>query len=356
MTISAGGMAIINLSYLKENLNTIANSIGGLEAIIAFIGGNAYGHGSQEVGRALERFGVTKLAVHTTEEAAILRTGGLTVPIIILGYGAPGPLVELAELNAEIGIIDSVMVNYVSQSWELPERTLRFHIRLSVSDVGGLGFAGITRLLRQGPSREWFQGMYIESRDAAEVSEFRRYIRSLKRMRIEPPDRYVIGMMPEHADAEVNRMIIGEALFGLSDEDGSSPLELSLRPVMSVKTQIVQVATSRSVNTSSEAHGEPRLGLIPLGVSSGLPRQAREHAAVLVRGKSAPIVEVLLTEATIDLSSVPEARPGDEVVIIGRQDNAENTFRNLTERIGWPEIEMAMKFGDRLKRYYVEES
>ncbi len=60
-----------------------------------------------------------------------------------------------------------------------------------------------------------------------------------------------------------------------------------------------------------------RLGVIPIGSADGM---SRLHAGrVLVRGRAAPIVGSPSLEHTrIDLTSVPDAQVGDEVVIIGR--------------------------------------
>src|SRR5262249_58517497 len=67
-----------------------------------------------------------------------------------------------------------------------------------------------------------------------------------------------------------------------------------------------------------------RLGVIPIGSADGL---SWLHAGrVLVRGRAVPIVSGPSLEHTrIDLTEVPDARIGDEVVIIGRQGGAEVT-------------------------------
>ena len=43
---------------------------------------NAYGHGALQVGRKLEALGADMLAVACVDEAAELRRGGVTIPIL----------------------------------------------------------------------------------------------------------------------------------------------------------------------------------------------------------------------------------------------------------------------------------
>jgi alanine racemase len=73
-----------------------------------------------------------------------------------------------------------------------------------------------------------------------------------------------------------------------------------------------------------------RLGVMPLGAADGL---LQLHAGrVLVRGRSAPILGGPSLEHTrVDLTGVPEAQVGDEVVVIGRQGGAEIPLGEVAE-------------------------
>ena len=74
-----------------------------------------------------------------------------------------------------------------------------------------------------------------------------------------------------------------------------------------------------------------RLGVIPMGLADGL---GWLHAGrVLVRGHAVPVIGgPNLEHMRIDLTSVPDARVGDEVVIIGRQGEAEITAAEVAQR------------------------
>ena len=54
-------------------------------SIIAVVKANAYGHGSSQVALALQRAGATMLACADIEEGIVLRTAGVTLPILVFG-------------------------------------------------------------------------------------------------------------------------------------------------------------------------------------------------------------------------------------------------------------------------------
>src|SRR6185369_11107118 len=63
-----------------------------------------------------------------------------------------------------------------------------------------------------------------------------------------------------------------------------------------------------------------RLGVMPFGATDGLLGLSVGH--VLVRGRRAPTLGVSMEHTRIDLSGI-DAHAGDEVVIVGRQGDAE---------------------------------
>jgi len=74
---------------------------------------------------------------------------------------------------------------------------------------------------------------------------------------------------------------------------------------------------------------------------------------VLVRGRSAPIVAKPSLEITlVNLTDFPEARVGDEVVIIGRQGDAEITMAEVAKLHQIDLQRIAITVGPRVVREY----
>jgi alanine racemase len=66
-----------------------------------------------------------------------------------------------------------------------------------------------------------------------------------------------------------------------------------------------------------------RIGIIPIGSADGM---SRLHCGeVLVRGRRAKVLGTSLEHTRLDLSDIPKALMGDEVVIIGEQGSCKIT-------------------------------
>ena len=75
---------------------------------------------------------------------------------------------------------------------------------------------------------------------------------------------------------------------------------------------------------------------------------------VLVRGRRAPILmRPSLEHTRIDLTDIPEARVGDEVVIIGRQGDGEITPAQVTTRLSMDPGELAVGLRGSIERRYI---
>ena len=74
-----------------------------------------------------------------------------------------------------------------------------------------------------------------------------------------------------------------------------------------------------------------KLGLIPYGWSDGYPKRIPENATALLHGKRVRLLGPTHSELLrVDLTDVPDARIGDEVVLLGRQGNDEIDLEELS--------------------------
>jgi alanine racemase len=153
----------------------------------------------------------------------------------------------------------------------------------------------------------------------------------------------------------LNAVDPGRILYGIVFPDETSPVPL--RPALRALTSRV-IALKELTPRERFAELAPfpvtapmRLGVIPVGLADGM---AWLHAGrVLVRGRAVPIITGPNLEHTrIDLTSVPDARVGDEVVIIGRQGDAEITTAEVAKRHGLGLHHVATTVGPRVTRVY----
>jgi alanine racemase len=92
--------------------------------------------------------------------------------------------------------------------------------------------------------------------------------------------------------------------------------------------------------------------VIPVGVGDGFHRL--NVGSVLVRGRRVPILARPSLEHTrLDLTMVPEAIVGDEVVLIGSQGRDAITPDDVAERHDLDPLALALGVGPRVARVYL---
>ena len=100
----------------------------------------------------------------------------------------------------------------------------------------------------------------------------------------------------------------------------------ALQPVLTWKTAIasqrtVEAGASVGYDATFVAPNKMRLALLPVGYADGLNRKLSNCGHVLVRGAAAPIVGRISMDLTVvDISHLPDAIIGDEVVLLGEQN------------------------------------
>ncbi|MGH9605295.1 MAG: alanine racemase [Terracidiphilus sp.] len=136
----------------------------------------------------------------------------------------------------------------------------------------------------------------------------------------------------------------GLALYGLVPEfdpvfeSGDEPATLAearaaLQPVLSWKSRIVgareiPVGAVVGYNGTFVATEPMRVALAAAGYGDGLTRSLGNRFSLLVRGRRAPIVgRISMDQTVLDVTEIPDAEAGDEVVILGVQgDEAISAF------------------------------
>jgi alanine racemase len=127
---------------------------------------------------------------------------------------------------------------------------------------------------------------------------------------------------------------VGLALFGAEPVHG-----WRLEPVMRWRTEIArlkEVPPGHPVGygTTWRAGRPSRIATLPVGYADGYRRALSNRGEVLIRGRRVPVVgRVSMDLLTIDVTDVPEAKPGDEVVLMGRQGGEEIAVEELAMKV-----------------------
>ena len=135
---------------------------------------------------------------------------------------------------------------------------------------------------------------------------------------------------------------------------------LALRPALSLHSRIVAVKGLRPGegigyglrNGHDNQDGPRTIAVVPAGYADGLDLRLAGRGHMLVRGRRMPVVgSVCMDMSMIDVTGMDVA-PGDEVVIVGRQQDEAIGVREIAASIGTIPYELLCRVGVRIQRLY----
>jgi alanine racemase len=132
-----------------------------------------------------------------------------------------------------------------------------------------------------------------------------------------------------------------------------------LRPALAWKARISQIKMlpdghGVSYGATYRCQGERRIAAIPVGYGDGFRRAPANAGEALVCGARAPIAgRVCMDQTLLDVTHIPQAQPGDEVVLLGEQGGDCISAEDLAARIGTINYEVTTAVTARPPRVFI---
>lgn len=372
--------AEVHLDALRHNLALLRKAAGSTP-IWGVLKADAYGHGAKAAGRTLERAGVDGLCVALVEEGIELRQAGIQLPVLVMGgyYGnAHAELVQhrLTPVLCDIDQVERLAHSVVHAN---PEQPFSCHIKVDT----GMGRLGVRceqiSAFSQAIGRNSCLNVaglmsHLANADgageAALAQPLRKFEEASLRLRaqgLHPGVRHLANSAALLRDRRTHFDLVrpGVALFGVDPLAGAgSALAGQLVPSMSVVSRVVGLRTLRTGDSvgygSSFVAARPTvIATVPMGYADGLSRALSNRGQALVQGRRAGIVgNVSMDMVTLDVTSHPAVRLGDEVVFLGAQKGAlgEDQIRaeDLAAWSGTIPWEVLTNISRRVPRFYRE--
>ena len=383
--------AEINLANLRHNYRALESHVARAATsehsgpavhrpkIWGVLKADAYGHGASAVARTLERAGMPGLCVALLEEAIELRSAGIRVPILVMG-GYFGPrrdgIEELFEHQLTPVVYDAAEVERIATVIRFSDREpLRVHLKVDTG-MGRLGVSprelpGVLDAFARHPQVQLHGLMtHLACADADELGVTEEQLAKFAELRALVSKR---GLHPKVLHAANSAAMIrmpaawldavrpGIALFGVAPRAGLLP---ELRPVMRVRSEIVTLRTIAKGEAIGYGHTwraerESQIATVPMGYADGLDRLLSNKGHALVQGRRVPIAGTVSMDLTmIDVTDVPNARIGEECVLLGPQEGTLGrdviTADEIAEKTGRISWEVLTQVSRRVPRFYRE--
>lgn len=359
--------AEIDSAAFGRNLATVASRLPPGSRLIAVMKANAYGHGAAELAKECTPDRVAMIAVVMLEEAMELRRAGVTTPLLVLGPLSEAQVRIAAENGIDVGVPGPEELEAATRVAR--DRDVVIHLKID-SGMGRMGstegeLPRIVELVRSAP-RLKVAALYTHYANAGDPDDpftveqsarFDALVETLAKAGLSAPLRHransaamMRGMVRPGEYARV-----GIALYGAEALDAG---ESRLEPVMRWRTEIVRLKDlpkGHAVGYAMTFRTErpTRLATLPVGYADGYNRLLSNKGDVLVRGMRAPVVgRVSMDLITVDVTDVPGASCGDEVILIGRQGDEEVTVEEIAAKTGTISYEVLCGVSVRVPRVY----
>ena len=367
-------VAEIDLDAFAHNLRTVRDCLPPECEIMAVVKADAYGHGAAVLAETALSSGAAWLGVARCLEGATLRQQGIRAPILVLGPTWPEEIDALIHhrLTPTIGHCeDADRLNRAAARRRL---TYPMHLKVdtSMSRYGLLpqDCAAFFDKLGEWPHLH-LQGVmtHLATADSPDgggtrrhLDGFRGVLQSVAARGVKPRYSHAAGSAGifRYPESHGNLVRPGISLYG--SHPFPSRRACALRPVMRwttrlIRIQAVSAGTGVSYGHTFVTQRPSRLGTLPVGYADGLDRGLSNVGEVLVRGRRAPLVgRVCMGLCVIDLTGVPQAQVGDEVVLIGAQGQDRLTVDDMAERCGRIPYELLCAIGQQVPRRYGPEA
>lgn len=323
--------ARIDLSAIRHNYGVakahVARS-GGAARAWAVVKADAYGHGLIRAARALAEV-ADGFAVLDAEAAVALRDAGFRQPILLLeGFFDRGDLAACAEYGLTTTVHRLEQLRMIRDA-ALPVR-LPIYLKLNTG-MNRLGFRAeeISAVHRELAETERFLSSVTLMTHFAVADGERGVEWQLERFRqmtggwklpVSMANSAAILRHPHTAGDWVRPGIV---LYGASPFADESAASLGLHPVMTLASRILavqEIGPGEQVGYGGTfvASRPMRIGVVACGYADGYPRHAPSGTPIRVAGvRTATVGRVSMDMLTCDLSGIPEAGVGSEVVLWG---------------------------------------
>ena len=363
-------LARVNLAAIERNVIGLRARLAADAQLCAVVKADASGHGAVPVARAALAGGAGSLAVATVNEAAELRTAGITAPVLVMGAISADELPVALAAGAEVVAWTEHFVRSVAAGAQGPA-PVGVHVKLD-SGMGRLGTRQAAEALSVAelvaacrPRVELVGAMtHFATADgdqefvAAQLAAFRPFAaelqRRLGRVRVHAANSAATLRQPA---AHFDMVRCGIALYGC-DPMNEDPTRAGLEPALELSSYVA--AVKRAEPGESAGYGRrfvaangTWIATLPIGYADGIRRGLTNNCDVLIDGRRYPLVgTVSMDNLTLDLGPEPVVGVGAPAILIGRSGDDRVTVEDMANRLGTINHEVLCGISARVPRQY----
>ena len=360
----------IDLKQFEKNISLVKKHLQGTRLCLA-VKANAYGHGLIPMAKAAQEFGIDYLAVSCLQEGVLLREANINIPILVLGAIHEDQIPHLIQLNLEFTVSSKFKAELVQKQAKLLQKKCKIHLEIETGmQRTGLRPESAEKLISELINCKYCElvGVYshmatsdTENHEFAhkQINLFKNFIESIR-------ETFKInfiahmgnsGAICSYPESYFDMVRPGILLFGYFNKQ-TKPFLKDIAPFFSLKAKVsyfkvVEKNSGISYNHTYVTKEKTRVITVPVGYGDGYRRCLSNTAEIILRGKKYFISgNVCMDQFMVDIGQ-NESYIGDEVVLIGKQENCEITVQEIALLCNTIPYEVLCLFNERIPRIYL---
>jgi alanine racemase len=352
----------INQKALQNNIDFLRKTFGKKIRLSSVVKGNAYGHGIPEFSRIAFSSGITHFSVFDADEArAVRKELQNKVAVMIMGFVSDEDIIWAIKNEVSFYVFDKIRLQKtIKVASKLAQKAL-IHVEVETG-MNRTGFekselTWVAKMLGENTETVVFEGLCTHYAGAESVSNFYRIEKQIARFaeveafftkeNLKPNIRHTACsaasmMFPE---TRMDMVRIGIMQYGLwpnnevfihylnSKKIKKDPLQRIIAwksEVMSIKK--VNAGDYIGYGTSFMASEKMKIAVVPVGYSHGYSRSLSNLGRVLINGKRCMVIgTVNMNMLTVNVTDLAEIKKGDEVVLIGNQEEVSISVASFSD-------------------------
>ena len=367
--------ARIDLDAIEYNIEKMKENLPEDTKLIVVAKADCYGHGALQTTSLLSlKEYVWGFAVATLDEAIVLRRGGITKPILVLGCIFPEQWVDALENNIRITVYTEELTKVLSDLAVKIGRKAYVHVKLDTG-MGRIGFTpgkeGADKIeeISKLPNIV-MEGLYthFSKADEDDKSYTMKQMEAYTWMKEELAGRGITfsyyhccnsaGII-DLKGAGQNLSRAGISTYGMYPSEEVHKENVDLKPALELISHVafvkwVDEGEMISYGGTYVTKRRTKIATIPVGYGDGYPRSLSNKGYMLIHGKKAPIIgRVCMDQCMVDVTEIEDVKFGDEVVLVGRDGDeylSVETLSRLSDRFNY---EFVCLMGKRIPREYI---
>jgi alanine racemase len=352
----------LSQSALERNILFLKDLFGSNVQLSSVVKGNAYGHGIEQFIPMAEQAGIDHFSVFSGDEAVrVYKASRKQSKIMIMGWLSPEDMAWAIKKDISFWVFDTDKLDNAIALAQKTGKKAKVHLELETGmNRTGLSEQGLEYVIDKIKQHEELielEGVCTHYAGAESVANFVRVNRQISKFNklykmitgkgLKPALRHTAcsAAALNYPRTRMDMVRIGIMQYGFwpsietfiqyfnGKENRSDPLDRIIAwksRVMSTKK--VNEGEFISYGTTYLAVEEKEIAVIPVGYSHGYSRMLSNQGRLLIGGYRVGVIGMVNMNMLIaDITSVPDVKVGDEVVIIGKQSELEISVASFSE-------------------------